>query len=119
SILGRVILDARGAFLHSLPTYLMKLEPNNLRKKYANAIDRRITTTTPTLTIHMRLRDVVQLLHDGLIPKLITHPKHPLHLLNIADGPTADSLNTLIVLQKEQPKLLAGRSISIHVLDLH
>ena len=64
------------------------------------------------------MRDVARLLADGLAPALAAQPGAPVHLLNIGGGPATDSLNALILLQKEQPQQLAGRQIVIHVLDL-
>jgi len=55
---------------------------------------------------------------DSLVPVLSAGEKSPLHLINIGGGPGADSLNALILLQKEHPVLLAGRCVFIHILDL-
>jgi hypothetical protein len=49
---------------------------------------------------------------------LCTNREATLHLLNIGGGPAIDSLNAVIVLQKEHPDALNGRRIFIHSLDL-
>jgi hypothetical protein len=70
------------------------------------------------VTFRWCMRHVSRLLADGLAPTLSQRKTAPLHLINIGGGPAMDSLNALILLQKEQPDLLAGRQIIIHVLDL-
>jgi hypothetical protein len=64
------------------------------------------------------MQDVATLMAEALAPVLIKEPARPLHFLNIAGGPAIDSLNTLILLSKNQPGILAAREISIDVLDL-
>ncbi|MBE0695324.1 MAG: hypothetical protein IH586_00200, partial [Anaerolineaceae bacterium] len=49
---------------------------------------------------------------------MATRINMPLHLFNIAGGPGMDSLNALILLNKEHPQHLVGRKITIHLLDL-
>jgi hypothetical protein len=71
----------------------------------------------PVLSMRLRFQDIVRLLADSLVPALGGDAKAALHLLNIGGGPAIDSLNALIVLQKEHPGLLAGRRTSIHILD--
>jgi hypothetical protein len=64
------------------------------------------------------MRDVACLLADSIAPVLVSRPGQPVHLVNIAGGPAVDSLNALILLYKQGPQALAGRKISIHVLDI-
>jgi hypothetical protein len=117
SVLGRGILAADGTFVTGMNTYLMKLGPDNLGAGYAGNIDRRIAAALPPLSVRLRLQDVARLLADGLAPALGSRPGRPLRLLNIAGGPAADSLNALILIRKEHPEWLAGRSVRIEVLD--
>jgi hypothetical protein len=118
SILMRGIAASAGTFLSGLNTYLLKLGPDNLNERYASNVDRRIAASLPALSARLRLQDVARLLVEGLTPELRIHPKATLHLLNIGGGPAIDSMNALILLQKEQPGLLSGRHIIIYSLDL-
>lgn len=117
SVLGRALMGAAGTFLPGMPTYLLKLGPENLGAGYAQEIDRRIAASPPALAMRLRLIDVVTLLAEGVAPALARDAGAPLHLVNIGGGPASDSLNALIVLRKGQAALLEGRVIRIHVLD--
>jgi len=117
SILMRPSTGASGEFMSGMSTYLAKLGPHNLGAGYAKPIDRKLAGSLPFLSVRLRLHHMARLLADGTAPALQEKPGQPFHLLNIAGGPAMDSLNALIVLQKENPHLLAGRAISIHVLD--
>jgi hypothetical protein len=66
----------------------------------------------------LRLQDVAQLLAEFLAPELAREPGKPLYLLNIAGGPTMDSLNALILLNRGHPQQVRERRIVIQVLDL-
>jgi hypothetical protein len=118
SQLLRSLRAASGGFLRWLPTYVMKLGPENLGAAETSPIDRRILASFPALAIRIRLQDVARLLADGVATMLEARPQRPLCFVNIAGGPASDSWNTLIVLQAERPGLLAGRDVVIAVLDL-
>jgi hypothetical protein len=60
---------------------------------------------------------VAKLLAEGLAPLLSSAPARPLHLINIAGGPSVDSANALILLEREHPGLLSGRNVKVIVLD--
>jgi hypothetical protein len=117
SILVRRVEGASGVFMSGMSTYLGKLGPDNLGKGYAKPRDRKFAAFLPFLSIRLRLHHMARLLADGIAPALREKPGRPFHLLNIAGGPAMDSLNALILLQKENPQWLAGRKICIHVLD--
>lgn len=118
SILVRGIVESAGTYTTGMMTYLNKLGPDNLGEGWATPVDRQWAASLTPVTFRWRMRDVARLLADGLAPALAARPGAPLHLLNIGGGPAMDSLNALILLQKEHPEQLAGRSISLHVLDL-
>ncbi len=99
-------------------TYLFKLGPENLGTAYATRLDRAMARALPSLSARLRLRNVVTLMADALGPLLQAQPGRPLHLINIAGGPAMDSINALLVLHSEQPRLLADRAVHIHVLDI-
>jgi hypothetical protein len=118
SILVRGMAASANTYTTGIMTYLHKLEPENLGEGYAGPVDRQWAAGLTPTTFRWRMRDVIRLLVDGLVPGLTARPDGALHLLNIGGGPAADSLNALIVLHKEHPDLLAGRAVTIHVLDL-
>lgn len=118
SILLRGMAESAGTYTTGMMTYLHKLGPDNLGEGYASPLDRQWAASLTPVTFRWRMRDVARLLADGLAPALAARPDGPVHLLNIGGGPAPDSLNALILLRKEQPELLAGRRIGIHVLDL-
>jgi hypothetical protein len=117
SILMRPTQGAKGAFMGGMSTYLAKLGPANLGDGYAKPIDRKISSSLPFLSVRLRLHHMARLLADGIAPALMARAGQPFHMLNIAGGPAMDSLNALIVLQKENPQSLEGRKIFVHVLD--
>jgi hypothetical protein len=118
SVLLRGIVESAGTFTTGMMTYLNKLGPDNLGEGYAGPLDRQWASSLTPLTFRWRMQDVARLLADDLVSSLAAHPGKPVHLINIAGGPAADSLNALILVQKEHPEHLAGRQVWIHVLDL-
>jgi hypothetical protein len=117
SRLGAALMAASGTFLSGNATYLLKLGADHLGPD-ASLIDRRIADSFAVVGLRVRLHDVAHLLAEALAPRLRAAPGAPLHLINIAGGPAADSWNALLLLQRDDPRLLAGRTIVITVLDL-
>lgn len=116
SRLAKGLRQADGTFLDGITTYLFKLGPNNLGQ-YALPIDRRLVTSLPAISMRLRLSDVARLLAGGLAPSLSAERARPLHLLNIAGGPAVDSMNALMMLEREHAGLLASREVKLRVLD--
>ncbi len=116
SRLGKGLRRAEGTFLDGMTTYFFKIGHKNLGS-YAVPVDRRIVTSLPALSVRLRLTDMARLLADGLLSRLSGDAQRPLHFVNIAGGPAIDSLNALILLQKEAPARLRGRRIVVRVLD--
>lgn len=116
SRIGQGLRRAEGGFLDGMTTYLFKVGPKNLGS-YAVPVDRRILMSLPAISVRLRLSDMARLLADGLAPRLAANARRPLCLVNIAGGPAMDSLNALLMLAREQPQLLAGRRITLLVLD--
>lgn len=69
-------------------------------------------------SVRLRAHALPRLLAAGMVPALASRPEAPLDLVNIAGGAASDSLNALILLARDRPFLLAGRTVRIHVLDL-
>jgi hypothetical protein len=118
SFLMRGIAASEGSYLSGLNTYFLKLGADNLNDSYATELDRKLAATLPSLSVRLRLQDIAYLLADGLRRVLGTNEKAELHLLNIGGGPAIDSLNALIVLQKDHSGSLKERQVFIHTLDL-
>jgi hypothetical protein len=118
SILVRGWVESIGTFMTGMTTYLYRLGPNNLGDAYAGPMDRRTATGIMPLSFRFRLRDVARLLASALEGLVAARPGRPIHLLNIGGGPSSDSLNALILLNRERPEALRSTRILIHVLDL-
>ncbi len=116
AVIGKALLASAGRFVPGMATYLMKLGPHNLGS-YAAPIDRRIVASFPPFSTRVRLRDVARLLAEGLAPALTARPDVPLRLINIAGGPSADSLNALILLRAQHRDALGSRHVEITVFD--
>ncbi|HXB97250.1 MAG TPA: hypothetical protein VNZ54_04305 [bacterium] len=118
SRLGRGLARARNGYLDGISTYLLKLGPAQLGQGYADAMDRRIAASFPALGTRLRLQDTATLMAEALAPALRSAPGQPLHLVNIAGGPSMDSLNALMLLRRDPAQPLLGRPVRIQVLDL-
>jgi len=118
SVIMRGLMGADGTFMSGMNTYMMKLGPDNLNKSFFSNIDRMIAGSPAGLFMRLRLQDMVHLLAEALIPILDSRPNATFRFLSIGGGPAIDSLNALMVIQKNRPDLLAGRKIHIHGLDL-
>jgi hypothetical protein len=118
SPLGRAIQEGAGSYLPGLPTYILKLGPDNLGAAESSPIDRHIVASFAALSMRMRLEDMARLVADGLDGAAASEPRRPLCMVNIAGGPASDSWNALILLRAEKPELLEGREVVIAVLDL-
>lgn len=116
SRLGSGLMAARGTFLSGLNTYLLKIGPDNLPPDF-QPIDRRIAASFPALTARLRLQDMVSMMTERLGSSLTDRDQHPMHFVNIAGGPAADTWNTLIQLKRDG-KPVSGREISVSVFDI-
>jgi len=117
SIIGRGLRAADGSYLSGITTYIMKLGPDNLGKGYSTNVDRAITGSLAGLSLRLRLQDMARFMADALLPLLAENPVS-LHFLNIAGGPSMDTLNSLILLKKEHQEILKSRMIKIDILDM-
>jgi hypothetical protein len=118
SWLLRWLRSASGGYLTWLPTYILKLGPENLGAAETSPVDRYIVASFPAFALRIRLQDMARLLADGVDGMLNSRAQRPVCFVNIAGGPASDSWNALITLQTERPGLLEGRDILIAVLDL-
>jgi hypothetical protein len=118
SILAQGIQQARSTFMSGMHTYLLKLGPQMLGGAYTKPIDRQIASALPSFCVRLRLQDMAQLMADTLLPQLRSNPGRSLRFINIAGGPAMDSLNALILLNRNEPAILEHRAVAIDVLDL-
>jgi hypothetical protein len=117
SAVSRGVRQSRGTFMTSMNTYLLKLGPDMLGSAYSKPADRRIVAGLVPLGLRLRLQDLSRMMTDVLAPALLSDAHRPLVFVDIAGGPAMDSLNALILLNKEHAGVFSRREVSIHVLD--
>jgi len=120
SVLMRGLRSSEGTFLSGMNTYLIKLPPAHLASSFTTPTDRRIAAKPQIMDIRLRLQIMADLLAEKLCSDLNQAPEGvPIFLLNIAGGPTMDSLNALILAQQKSSASLSTHPIQIEVLDAH
>jgi hypothetical protein len=117
SRLMRAMFQPDSDFLDGLITYVMKLGPDNLMPPYDSEFDKRFARAPQATLMRLRTQQVARMLADAIRGALDGDHNRPLHLINIAGGPSIDSLNALILLARRSDGLLR-RQIVIHILDL-
>ncbi len=118
SALLRAVFQTDRDFLDSITTYMFKLGPDHLPPGFDSPVDKRVAASPNTVMVRLRMQQVAKLLAHPLPAPLAANPGGPLHLVNIAGGPALDSMNALILLNRERPDLLR-RHVVIDVLDAH
>lgn len=118
SVLMQGVRKGSDRFLSGMNTYLLKIGPDNLGTGYIGRGDRQIAGSYPVLAARLRLQETARMIAGGFTGPLAAKPGASLHLLNIGGGHAADSLNALILARAADARLLEGRRISIHILDL-
>jgi len=116
SRLLRALFQSETGYLDSISTYVLKLGADNLPPGFDSPVDKRVAASLHVVLMRLRMQQVAKLVADALAPALSADATAPLHLINIAGGPALDSLNTLLMLNRDRPDLLK-RPILIHVLD--
>lgn len=116
SRLVKAMFASDAAVLDSISTYVMKLGPDNLLPPYQTAMDERFVAAPHATFMRLRTQQVATLLARHLARELATDGRRPLHLINIAGGPAIDSLNALIMLARDHPRL-RDIPVVVHVLD--
>jgi hypothetical protein len=118
SVLMQGLMKASNRFLSGMNTYLLKIGPDNLGAGYTKSGDRQVAASYPVLAVRLRLQATARAIAAGFTGVLTSSPVADLHLINIAGGHAADSLNALILARRGNPLLLERRRIFIHILDL-
>ncbi len=109
--------EEQNTYVTGITTLMMKLGPQLIGKGKKRFWDRQVSKGFGTLVIRMRVRDISKCQAEVLIPLLSKSPGKDLCFINIAGGAASDSINALILVQKEDPILLKKRKIEINVLD--
>lgn len=109
------IQSAEGSFLGGMATYLFKV--GQLVPDALSPIDRKIIATLPARAVRWRIFDMVDLLAEAILPRLVGDASRPLWLVNIAGGPALDSLNAVAALARTAPERMRARTVKIAVFD--
>gem|GEM_PF-483344 len=118
-IFGRTFhKDPTATYLSGMSTFMLKLGPHLIGEGEERNIDRMLSMGVSSIAARMRLRDICKLQADALIPQLMEYPQKELCFINIAGGAASDSINTLILIMKENQALLKNRKIEINVFDI-
>lgn len=110
--------DTGGRFLSGISTYILKLGPGLMEGMDEYQIDQGISRGISSMAARMRLVSICRHQTEGLKSLLKDNPARTLCLINIGGGAASDSINTLILLQHEEPSLLEKRRIEIHILEI-
>lgn len=111
-------VEKQNEFASGITTIMMKLGPKLIGKGKKRFLDRQMNKGFGALVIRMRARDISKCLADTLMPLLIKSPGKDLCFINIAGGAASDSINSLFLIQNDEPALLKDRKIEINVLDI-
>ena len=114
---GFFLKDSDVNYLSGMSTLWTKLGPQLIGGGEERDIDRKVSQGIGPVAARMRLRDMCMLQARALIPQLTKSPQK-LCFINIAGGAATDSINTLILILKENQSLLKHRKIEINVLDI-
>jgi hypothetical protein len=110
--------DGDNSFLTGLSTLILKLGPGLIGKGRKRFLDRLSSKGIGGIVLRMRVRDICKCQAMIMIPLLRKLPGKDICFINIAGGAACDSINTLFLIQQEQPELLKNKQIEINVLDI-
>jgi len=117
-IMGGIYLkDSKDLYLNGMSTLMSKMGPYLIGGGWKTFFDRNFSMSLSPLSMRMRLRDTCRLQKDALLPQLKANLQKKLCFVNIAGGTANDSINTLILILKEDPTLLKNRKTEITILD--
>lgn len=115
---GFLLKDNEDTFLSGMSTLMMKLGPGLIGKGRKKFFDRLGSKSFGAVTLRMRVRDTSKLQAEILRDQIIDAKEKNICLINIAGGTAGDSINTLIILHKEDPSILRNKNIMINILDV-
>jgi len=118
-IFGPVFVkDPSANFMSGMSAYVYKLGPNLIGGGPHREFDRSASMDIGGVAMRMRIRDLCRLQADAAILQLESSPQKSLCFINIAGGAASDSINTLILILKENPTLVRSKKIEINALDI-
>lgn len=103
--------------LSELKTLIYKLGPRFTKGIKLGFKDSREINQKKFMVFRIKLRDICNLQKEILIPQLKKFPGKSLCFFNIVGGTASDSINTIFLIQQEDPDLLKNRRIDICILD--
>jgi hypothetical protein len=112
------MFNVENSYMSGMSTLLYKLGPDLLKGRKVRLWDKLVSKQYTSMAIRFRLREICRLQTAILIQNLKDSPEKNLCFINIAGGAASDSINTLILIQEEDPELLKGRKIEINIFDL-
>ena len=115
---GFFLKDPHKTYLSGMSTLMSKLGPQLIGGGKERDIDRQASQSIGPVSARMRLMDICMLQADILIPELKKSSHKKLCFINIGGGAASDSINTLILILKENRTLLENRKIEINDLDI-
>ncbi len=110
--------DSKNSYLSGMRTLVLKLGPKLMRGQKIEPWYRLGAKQFNAIAVRIRLRNLCNFQAESLTGLLEKHPGKNVCFINIAGGAATDSINTLILILKENPALLKNRKIEINVLDL-
>jgi hypothetical protein len=105
-------------YMSGMTTLIMKLGHNLIKGVRVGFWIKFGSKKINAIALRMRLRDICKYQAEILIPQLKKTPQKSLCFINIAGGAASDTINTLILIQKNEPLLLKERKIEINILDI-
>src|SRR5262245_49752071 len=90
SLLLRTMLTSDNGYLDSISTYMLKLGVDHLPPGFDGPVDRKVAAAPYVALVRLRMQQIARLLAEALLAPLAETPDVPLHLVNIAGGPSLD-----------------------------
>lgn len=109
--------DKRETYLSGISTLMLKLGPWLIGKGKNRFLDRLASKALGGILLRMRVRDISHQQSTAAIPLLKKELRKNICFFNIAGGAASDSINSLMLIKKENSELLKGRKIEITILD--
>jgi hypothetical protein len=111
-------VNGKNEYLTGISTLMLKLGPGLIGKGRKRFLDRLSSKGIGGIVLRMRVRDICKCQAKAMITLLTKSPGKDICFINIAGGAASDSINTLFLIQQENPELLENRKIEINVLDI-
>jgi hypothetical protein len=112
------LAKTRNTYLSGMRTYILKLGPELIKGRKVEMWYRIGAEKFSAFAVRIRLINICKDQTEILMPQLTKFPEKDLCFINIAGGAATDSINALILIQKDNPGLLKGRKIEINVLEI-